>query len=74
MMVHFKLVDFLLYRKDAQKNATNVSCKFASVLNLQSVGLWVTYLLFNLLFQLTKLHDAIVLDLSVSLIKVKKKR
>ena len=61
-------------QKMRQKNATNVSCKFASVLNSQSVGLWVTYLIFNLLFQLTKLHDAIVLDLSVSLIKVKKKR
>ena len=35
-------------------------------------NLWTR--VFNLLFQLTKLHDAIVLDLSASLIRVKKKR
>ena len=79
-MVDFKLQDFL-YRKDAHLGI-KVTYNFCSIKMRQMYdvslllflisNLWTR--VFNLLFQLTKLHDAIVLDLSASLIRVKKKR
>lgn len=79
-MVHFKLQDFL-YRKDAHLGIKVIYnfCTIkmpqmydVSLLLFLISNLWTR--VFNLLFQLTKLHDAIVLDLSASLIRVKKKR
>ena len=79
-MVHFKLQDFL-YRKDAHLGI-KVTYNFCTIKMRQMYdvslllflisNLWTR--VFNLLFQPTKLHDAIVLDLSASLIRVKKKR
>ena len=69
-MVHFKLQDFL-YRKDAHLGI-KVTYNFCTIKMRQMYdvslllflisNLWTR--VFNLLFQLTKLHDAIVLDLS----------
>ena len=79
-MVDFKLQDFL-YRKDAHLGI-KVAYNFCTIKMRQMYDVSLLLFLisnlwtrgFNLLFQLTKLDDAIVLDLSASLIRVKKKR